>query len=481
MVAALFVLAGVALSTLGGSDSTSRIPGPGGTDHEGPALIILTCDNISPSPDDTWLSDGIYDAIHHRLAGVAGIFLLGRETAKWYRDYPTPPSEIAAEQNLDFVGECSVRKYPNTDRFLVTFQLLDAEGVTEWSDEYEGDFTADDLFEIQRDIAGKVANAIGAKLTPEEQARSEATPTDNIDAFKAYSIGRHWWNQRTADGLENAIRCFEESVSLDSTFALAYVGLAETYVLTPWYGPFIPTPEARQRAFEAGQRALEIDPMLGEAHTALALAAHTFDWDWEAAEEGYLEAIRLNPGYATTHHWYGVLLAYLGRYEEAIARMRIAVDLEPLSPIINNNVGFIQYYAGRYDDAVEQYLRTLELFPDFGVTHRMLGRVYLKTGRYDLARERLRGTPYLSFVHSAEGEFDEARAVVEQTDTGSLRSRLIAYAGIGDLDRVFLIADSALEIHAPWIIEDPINDPVYEVLRFDPRFEQILRRAGLRD
>jgi TolB-like protein len=480
MVAALLVVAGVALTLLNPQEEGFTPVALEGDDR--PGIAVFPCENWSPNPDDAYFASGIHDEILLRLSGISGLRSIGRETMEWYDERSLPTRQVAQELAVGYLGECSVLKDAGRNQIRLTFQLIDGNTGTQlWAENYDEDLTARSIFDIHSDLARRIARAIGAALTPEERARVDAEPTDNFEALNAYLIGRHWWNERTAEGLERAIQYFEESVRIDSTFALAYVGLAETYVLTPWYGPFIPTPEARQKAFYAGQRALEIDPGLGEAHTALALAAHTFDWDWEAAEEGYLEAIRLNPGYATAHHWYGILLAYLGRYEEAIASMRIAVDLEPLSPIINTNVGFIQYYAGRYDDAVEQYLRTLELFPDFGVTHRMLGRVYLKTGRYDLARERLRGTAYLSFLHSAEGEFDEARAVVEQTDTGSLRSRLIAYAGIGDLDRVFSIADSALEIHAPWIIEDPINDPIYEVLRSDPRFEEIVRRVGLRD
>ena len=497
MVAALLVVAAAALSVITASDETQTASEPleGFKVDDRPAIAVLPCENFSPDPADAYFANGMHDEILVRLSKISGLSTIGRESVEWYRDNPRPMREMVRELGVGFVGECSVRKDVGQNQIRVTFQLIDGNtGSHIWAENYDRSLTVSSIFGIHSDVAQQVARAVGAVLTPEEQARVEARSTESLEAYTANSYGRIWLARRGtqgSDALEKAIGHFEEALQHDSAFAPAYAGLATAYLLSPFYGEFVPNDVARSRAEAAVEAALRLDSDLPEAHAALAFMRMAFEWDWEGAEREFRRAIDLDPDFAAAYHWYGFYLITMGRFDEALAAMRRALELDPLSPIINEDLGDAAYYARRYDDAIEQFQRTLVLFPDRQSTHIMMGLANLQLNRYEKAKEhlllgvddpnsppRLPGAAAISSVYSAMGDSTAAREVVARSDAWTLQSRLYAYPGTRDLDRAFAVIDSAVEQRAPWVWLATV-DPLYDFLRSDPRYTDLLRKMGL--
>jgi len=380
------------------------------------------------------------------------------------------------------VGECSVRK--QASRIRVTFQLLDGRtGEPLWADTYDTTLSTENLFDIQSDIAQQIAQSLRAMLSPEEQARIAERPTDNLEAYNAYLLGRHWWNQRTSEATQAAIEHFQEAVSKDTAFALAYVGLADSYMVAPWYGGevFISPEEARSRGIEAAERALEIDDGLGEAHASLAALKLFAEWDWAGAEREFQRAIELSPRYAMAHQWYGLLLEYSRRrFDEAEARMRFAMNLDPLYQTIHVNLGFLLMYTDRCDQAIDHLQGTLSLFPGFPSAEEALALAYMCVGRYSDANELAHGGAYRTLSLVALGRREEALALAEQVEqTGSLRERLRARTGIGDIEGAFAILEEAVDRRIPWLLQEPNLIGFYESLHSDPRWTVYLDRIGV--
>src|SRR5207245_2953514 len=271
--------------------------------------------------------------------------------------------QIARELCVDAVVEGTVLR--SGEQVRITAQLIQASADKHlWAESYEGDLR--DTLALQKKVARAIAEQIRINLTPQEQAVLKNVKVVNPEAYEAYLKGRYFWNKRTADGLKKAIDYFNQAIEKDPNYAQAYTGLADSYALLgDWeYGILAPK-EAFPRAKAAATKALELDNTLGEAHTSLAFSLDLFDWDWASAEREFRRAIELNPGYATGHHWYAWHLSLLGRNGEAIAEMRRAEDLDPLSLIINADLAELLLIAHFYDDSIQQSRKTIELDPNF--------------------------------------------------------------------------------------------------------------------
>jgi TolB-like protein/lipoprotein NlpI len=497
MVAALLLIAAVAVSLIPGSEegATSSAPFRAPAGNGRPAIAVLSCENFSPDPTDASFANGMHDEILVRLSKISGLSTIGRETVEWYRDHPRPMREMVAELGVGFIGECSVRKDQSQNQIRVTFQLIDGNtGSQIWAENYDRSLTASSIFAIHSDVAQQVARAVGAVLTPEEQARIGTRPTESLDAYTANSIGRVWLSRRGTQGseaLEQAIARFEEALQHDSAFAPAYAGLATAYLLSPFYGEFVPGDVAYQRAADAVQAALRLNPDLAEAHTALAFLNINYEWEWQAGERGYRRAIELDPGFATTYQWFGFYFITMRRFDDAQESMRTALRIEPLSPIINEDYGDAYYYDRDYERAIEQYERTLALFPARQSTHIMLGLALLQLQRYEEAREQLllglgdtEGPPQLpgagalSVVYSRLGDSDAAQEIVDRSAGGTIQMRLFSYAGTEDVDGAFEMIDLAVDQRAPWLWRVTV-DPLFDFLRSDSRYDDLLSKMGL--
>lgn len=443
------------------------------------SVAVLPFINVSGRSEDEIFSDGItFDIINH-LSKIADLRPISRTSIMQYKNTERSIARIAEELGVATVLEGQVQRVG--DRIRINAQLIDAEtDATLWADQYNRTF--EDVFAIQSDVARQIALALKATLTEEEGERIAQVPTRNLEAYNSYLFGRHWWNKRTAEGLEEAINHFKDAIRKDSTFVQAYAGLADSYALLPWYSDRLPG-TVHPRAITAARKAVELDANSGEARAALAVVKLWYEWDWRGAETEFKRAIELNPSNATAHQRYAALMAYTGRLEEAIARQRIALTFDPLSAIIGANLGDQLYYARRFDEAIEQYVKTLDLHPDFWYAWRGLGLVYLQQQMYEEAEAALRRVnnlhPALAHAYTVQGRSEKALAVLRAAETGSLESQFYAYVGVDDIVRSFEILGQAYETRALWLLEYPRLDPYFDRLRSDPRYTELMRRIGL--
>ncbi|MFQ5944808.1 MAG: adenylate/guanylate cyclase domain-containing protein [Anaerolineae bacterium] len=456
-----------------------------------PSVAVLPFENMSPDPENEYFADGMTEEILAHLSKIRALKVAARTSAFRFKGKEVDLREVGRELGVRTVLEGSVRKH--ADRLRITAQLIDAaDGFHLWSDQY--DRNLDDVFEIQSEIAQRVAEALEIELLGDEKQAIDEAPTGSLEAYTLYLQGRFFWNKRTVADLERAIEQFEDAIALEPEYALAHTGMADAYVLLERYGGYAPS-ASLPIAKEAAARAVDLDSTLAEAHASLGLAAMYADWDWDGAERSLRQAIELNPSYPTAHHWLAWVLTALGRQEEAEAEIRLAQRLDPLSLIISANVGTILYFARRYDEADEQLQRTLELEPGFVVAHQWLGRVYEQTGRYEeaiaehsKAIEALGEDPEsiasLGHAYAVAGRADDARPLLEQLDSLSKQRYVSAYwpalvhTGLGDVPQALSWLERAVEERGDWMIflgAEPMFDP----LRREQRFRLLLQQLGV--
>ncbi|MGA7632928.1 MAG: winged helix-turn-helix domain-containing protein [Terriglobales bacterium] len=310
----------------------SREPTPTGIQ----SLAVLPLENLSGDAAQDYFADGMTDELITDLAQISALRVISRTSVMVYKGARKPLPQIAHELNVDAVVEGTVLR--SGDQVRITAQLIDASTDKHlWSQSYEGELR--DTLALQKRVAGAIADQIRINLTPQEQAALKSLKVVNPEAYESYLKGRYFWNKRTSDGLKVALAYFKQAVEEDPKYTQAYSGLADTYALLGDWQYAVMTPkEAFPQAKAAAIKALELDNTLGEAHNSLAFVLDGFDWDLDAGGIEFRRAIELNPGYATAHHWYAWHLSLLGRYDEAIAEMRKAENLDPLSRIIREDI-----------------------------------------------------------------------------------------------------------------------------------------------
>jgi len=353
------------------------------TERLGPidSIAVLPFENVGADSETEYLGDGITESIINRLTQLPSLKkVIARSSVFRYKDREIDPQVVGQELGVDavLVGRMSRRG----DELSISVELVKVEDKTRlWGERY---YTREisEIFTIQEEISNSISDNLRLRITGEELERMTRRYTENTEAFVASSKGRYFWNKRTEEDLKRAIGYFEQALQLDPNYALAYVGLANSYLLLPEYGVYR-SKEAYPKVKEAAMKALEIDDMLAEAYVTLAQIKRRYDYDWAAAERTYKRAIELDPNYATAHHWYGYDLMCVERYDEAIQEIKRAHELDPLSLVINRNLGQVLYRAGRYDEALEALNKTLEMDPTFSATHLYLGSIYLQKSRYE--------------------------------------------------------------------------------------------------
>ncbi len=341
------------------------------------SLAILPFINATGDREAEYLSDGITETLINTLAQVPGLRVMSRTSVFHYKGRATDPQRVGRELHVSAVVVGRVETIG--DRLVVNAELIDANDSSQlWGNRYQT--ARADLFSIQQSIASEIARMLRLELTSSEQQLLAKRYTTDPRAYELYLKGRFQWNKRDAEGLYKAIEFFNQAIEIDPQYALAYAGLADCYnLLDIWAG--LPTRETFPKAKAAAQKALSIDDQLAEAHTSLAYAIHTYEWDWKAAESEYKRAIALNPNYATAHQWYAEFLTAVGRFDDARREGQKALELDPMSPIINAVVGWNETMARRYHAAIEQTRRTTQLFPSFAPGHAYLGLAYLEAGK----------------------------------------------------------------------------------------------------
>jgi TolB-like protein/Flp pilus assembly protein TadD len=420
------------------------------------SIAVLPFANLSSDPDNAYFVAGIQDEIITRLAKITDLKVISCGSTQRFKSAPDDVAAVAKQLGVANILEGSVQRA--ADQIRINVQLIKAESDGHlWADTFDRKLT--DIFQIESEIAKTIAETLQAKLTGSEQHAIAVRPTENTEAHQLYLRGRYFWNKRTAGDFKTAVGYFQQAVEKDPGFALAYAGLADTYVLMSGYAAASPK-ESLPQAKAAAVKALELDNTLGEAHASLGQALVAYDFDFDGSIREFQRAIELNPNYPTAHQWYAEsVLAPLGRFDEAVAEVNRALKLDPLSVIINADVGGVLFNARRYDEAVAQLRKTLELDPGFYYAHwnlgqvldvkgltkeamaeyekamtldpdplpqALIGRLYAKTGRRKEALavlERLRqasGQRYVSpynfaIVYTALGLKEEAIRSLEQT------------------------------------------------------------------
>jgi len=458
------------------------------TEHR---IAVLPLANISADPSDQYFADGMTEELIARLSKVNRLRVIARTSVMQYRDTTKGITEIGRELGVGTVIEGSVRK--SGERVRIRVQLVDAKSQEHlWSDDYDRDFR--DIFAIQSDVAQRVASTLRIKLMGDEHERIAKEATGHVEAYNAYLKGRFFLSKRTQDGIARALEYFHTAIAEDPGYALAYAGIADAYLVLGLL-EFLPPQEAFPKAMSAAQKAIGIDPLIAEAFACQGVVKFQYEWNWKGAEDSLLHALTINPNYGTAHHYYADFLKAMGRFEEALGEIRRAQALDPLSLAINTGVGHVLYLSRQYDRAIEQYRKTVEMDPTFLQARLWFGRPYLQKGLHREAIEELKAAVELSHgstialamlghAYAASGNSIEAVRILDSLTERSRRHYVpsywvgMVYIGLGEKDTAFSWLEKAYEERSCWLAWLKV-EPRFDILRSDPRFDQLLKRMGL--
>ena len=455
------------------------------------SLAVLPLESLSSDASQDYFADGMTDELISDLGQISALRVISRTSVMAYKRARKPLPQIARELNVDAVVEGTVLR--SGDQVRITAQLIEASTDKHlWSQSYQGELR--DTLALQNQVARAIADQIRINLNPQEQAALKNVKVVNPQAYESFLKGRYFWNKRTADGLKVALAYFNQAIDEDPKYAQAYSGLADTYsLLGDWQYAVMTPKEALPKAKAAATKALELDSALGEAHNSLAFCLDGFDWDFESAGKEFRRAMELNRGYATAHHWYAWHLSLLGQYDDAIAEMRKAESLDPLSLIINADLAELLVLAHSYEESIRQSRKTIEMDPNFALAHNQLAQAYLQKHMNDEAVAELQEAAQLSGesptvmanlgrAYAASGKRSEAIKLLSalKKRSNSIYSHgseiAVIYAALGDTDQAMNWLEKGFEERFnPGVLLRPGFDP----LRSDSRFQDLLRRIGL--
>jgi TolB-like protein/DNA-binding winged helix-turn-helix (wHTH) protein/Flp pilus assembly protein TadD len=471
-----------------------------------PMLAVLPFENLTGDARQDYFSDGLTEEMISQLGRLnpERLGVIARTSVMHYKNSQSSLDQIGRELGVQYILEGSVRR--DSDKVRITAQLIQMKDQTHlWTRQYDRELKG--LLVVQGEIAEEIAEEIQSALGDQDLGnnkrdnnndkraavlRQPALSPEALDAYDLYLKGQYFLNKRTSESLEKGIGYFQQAIDRDPTYARAYAGLADCYALITGYDPSVPAKQSLLKARAAAVKAVELDEGLAEAHTALAVVAQDYDWDWPTAEKEYRRAIELNPNYATAHHWYGEYLGLMGRFEEAFREFERARQLDPLSLIIATDHAVALLYSRQYDRAISQFREVLEMEPDFPRAH-VLVVADVQKGLYadalaDIEKwQRIDDSPWswamLVYVYGRSGQPMEARSALERLQQLNRRRHISAasissaYMGMGDKDQAFAWLNQAIAEHS---VDPSLRvNPFYDPLRGDPRFQELLRRVRL--
>jgi serine/threonine-protein kinase len=454
------------------------------------SIAVLPFVNESGNADVEYLSDGMTETLINSLSQIPNLSVKARSSVFRYKGKEVDPKKIAAELNVQAI--LTGRVVQRGDQLTLNLELID--GQTEntlWGNKYER--KTSDLVSLQSEIARDTSSKLKSKLSGAEVAKVEKNYTANPEAYQLYLKGKFYWNRRTGEALKQAAEFYRQAIEKDPNYALAYSGLAETYVLFSSYD-VAPGNDSMPQAKAAALRALEIDEQLAEAHTALGFYLANYEWDRVGSEKEYRRAIELKPNYATAHHWLGADLSNIKRFDDSIAEMKRAEELDPLSSIIGTNLADMLFFARRYDEAITQYKRILVRDPNFEYAHLALSRAYGAKGMYTEAIAETRRALELYFGSSTKGYLglwlarsgnrDEAAKHLAELKQKATRDYVqgdtfaFIYIGLGDKEEALNWLEKHMLSHAETANVYAVA-PEFDDLRSEPRFKAMLKRMNL--
>jgi serine/threonine protein kinase len=452
------------------------------------SIAVLPLANLSKDPEQEYFVQGMADELITELAQISGLRVISRTSTMRYLHDPKPLPQIAQELGVDAVIEGSVERSGNEVR--ITAQLINARTDTHlWARSYKRDLR--DVLAMQSEVARAIASEIQVQLTPQELARFERSRPVHPAAYEAYLKGLYHWNFHTGDELQKALAEYQRAIQLDPGYALAYVGLSDTYHLLPLNGdvdPQLVLPKAKAAALKA----IALDPQVGQAHSSLAFGLGQYDWDWTGAEREYKLGIALSPSNSVSRAFYAQMLSIEGRHSEAIAEASRARELDPISGQIWLQYARAYFYARQYDQSVQAFRQSLDVNSNFWPLHVFLGQVYEQQGLYPQALAELHkaegptllAKSSIAHVYAVSDRKQEAEQILSElllrSKAAYLPPTYLAriYAGLGDKDQAFSWLErayTARDSHLEFIAVEPWCDP----LRSDPRFADLLRRTNL--
>ena len=459
-------------------------------------LAVLPFENLTGDAGQDYFSDGLTEEMITRLGSLdpRHLGVIARTSVMHYKNSQEQLGQIGRELGVRYVLEGSFRK--ETGKVRITAQLIQVNDQTHlWARQYDREL--DDLLSLQSEIAREVSDEIQVALGDHKLIQPlPHQPFSSPQTYLAYDLylkGQYFLNKRTVEGFHRAIDYFQQATAKDPNYARAYAGLADSYALLGGYS-MVPQAEFMAKARAAALRALAIDENLPEAHTALALVVQNYDWDWQSSEKEFRWAIELNPNYATAHHWYAEHLAWLGRFDEALLESERARQLDPLSLIIATDNGAILLYSRQYDRAIEQFRAVRELDPNFPRAG-MIVQAYAQKGMFteilagmEKSRRISCDGPWvcseLAYVYGRMGQRAQARQALAKLEQFYRRQPLDPaafvgpYIALGNKDQAFAYLEKAYAQHSNAMTTLKV-DPLYDPLRDDPRYQNLLRRVGL--
>jgi len=455
------------------------------------SLAVLPFGNTGGDPEHEYLSDGITGSLINSLATLPKLRVMAQSTVSRFKVRDIDPQAVGRELGVRAVLTGRIMQSGGSLR--IGTELVDvATGSQLWGAQY--DRKPGDIFAVQDEISSEISGKLRLQLTRAEKKQLTKRHTESAEAYRLYLKGRHHWNRWTEEGFYRAIEYFQQAVENDPTYALAYAGLADCYVLLGW-NSYLPPKAAFPRGKVAAKAALQFDPELAEAHTPLAALLWLHDWEWDKAQTEFKRSLELGPTYPTANHWYAEYTMTMGRHDEAMVRIRKSQDLDPLSLIINVSVGWSLYFARRYNDAIEQLRRTLDLDPNYPVTHWILGLLLRNTGRHEEAiAEGEKGVNFsggsplmraaLAHTLGTAGRTKDAVQILDELTKLAQQKYVAPYffagihIGLGENQRALEYLEKSYEEHSHWLIYLPL-DPSMDALRDNPGFQSLMQRVGV--
>ncbi len=474
-----------------GARSQKRVPRQPRVSKVIDSLAVLPFENAGGDPEHEYLSDGIACSLINILATIPKLRVMAQSTVFRFKGRGMDPQEVGRELKVRAVLTGRIMQSGGSLR--IGTELVDvATGSQLWGAQY--DRKPGEIFAIQDDISNEISANLRLKLSRAEKTRLAKRQTDDLEAYQLYLKGRHHWNRWTEEGFYKAIEYFQQAVEKDPRYALAYTGLADSYVLLGW-NSYLPPAEAFPMAKIAAKAAIQLDADLGEAHTPLAAVLWLNDWHWQEAQTEFKRSLALNPSHPTANHWYAEYLMTMGHHAEAVVAMRNSQELDPLSLIISVAIGWAFYMGRQYDEAIEQLRRTVELDPNYPVTYWILGLSLRSLGQYERAiaegEKGVRlsgGSPLMSAALAqtlaAVGRQESAIQILDDLQKLAATKYVAPYffagifTGLGETDRAIEYLEKCAEERSHWLLYLHI-DPSMDGLRSNPRFQDLLRRVGL--
>jgi serine/threonine protein kinase/Tfp pilus assembly protein PilF len=456
------------------------------------SLAILPFANQSGDPDLEYLSDGVTEALINNLSRLTKLRVMARSTVFRYQSREVQDAQQVGHE-LGVRAVLNGRLLKRGDSLIVKLELVDTnDGSHLWGEQYTRELS--DMLTLEREISTEISEHLRLKLNSAQKKSLTKGITENSEAYQLYLKGRYHWNKRTEEGIKKSIEYFEQAIAQDSKFGLAYAGLADSYNLMASYSTKpLATPFLRAKA--TALKALSLDDKLAEAHAALAAVKLWREFDWDGAERGFRKAIEMDRSYPTAHLWLALYLAAMERMDEGLSEIRLAVELDPLARVTNLNLSRILHFARRFDDAIKQCRKTIEMYPDYLIAHRRLGMSYGEKGMFDEAEAEFKKALAISenesetmsaraYVYAGAGRTEDARKVLDRLTELAKKNYVSPYTfarihiGLDQIDEAFECLEKAYqERHG--ILTYLKVEPIFDRLRSDSRYADLLRRMGL--